>query len=45
MFVACHTKSKVKYVFTAQQNNIINKKLYGSLKTHIKELTIVAKSN
>lgn len=26
MFVACHTKSKVKYVFNAQQNNIFNKK-------------------
>lgn len=36
MFVACHTKSKVKYVFNAQQGNVINKKLYGSLKMHIK---------
>lgn len=45
MFVACHTESKIKYVFTAQQNNIIDKKLYGSLKMHIKELTIVEKSN
>lgn len=43
MFVACHTESKVRHVSKAQQNNIINKKPYGSLKMHIKELTIVGK--
>lgn len=39
-FLSATLSQKVKYVFSIQQNNIPNKQWCGSLKMHIRELTI-----